>query len=53
VFQRILNDEPAIAAVPSPFREVIARCLDKDPRAPSRVRPPPSSCGRTPGREGP
>jgi glycine betaine/choline ABC-type transport system substrate-binding protein/predicted Ser/Thr protein kinase len=33
VFQRILNDEPAIAAVPSPFREVIARCLDKDPRA--------------------
>ncbi|GAB2801063.1 hypothetical protein GCM10027176_01420 [Actinoallomurus bryophytorum] len=33
VFQRILNDEPTIAAVPSPFREVIARCLDKDPRA--------------------
>jgi Substrate binding domain of ABC-type glycine betaine transport system len=33
VFQRILNDEPTIAAVPSPFREVIARCLDKDPHA--------------------
>jgi osmoprotectant transport system substrate-binding protein len=32
VFHRILHDEPGIAAVPAPFREVLARCLDKDPR---------------------
>jgi predicted Ser/Thr protein kinase len=32
VFHRILHDEPDISAVPPPFREVLARCLDKDPR---------------------
>jgi glycine betaine/choline ABC-type transport system substrate-binding protein/predicted Ser/Thr protein kinase len=32
VFHRILHDEPDISAVPAPFREVLGRCLDKDPR---------------------
>jgi glycine betaine/choline ABC-type transport system substrate-binding protein/serine/threonine protein kinase len=32
VFSRILNEEPDLADVPSPFRDVIGRCLDKDPR---------------------
>jgi glycine betaine/choline ABC-type transport system substrate-binding protein/predicted Ser/Thr protein kinase len=32
VFQRILRDEPDIARVPPPYREVLRRCLDKDPR---------------------
>ncbi|MDN3356920.1 glycine betaine ABC transporter substrate-binding protein [Actinomadura sp. DC4] len=32
VFHRILHDEPDVSAVPPPYREVLARCLDKDPR---------------------
>jgi glycine betaine/choline ABC-type transport system substrate-binding protein/predicted Ser/Thr protein kinase len=32
VFERILSDEPAISAVPPPFRDVIGRCLNKDRR---------------------
>lgn len=32
VFHRILHDEPDIAAVPSPYRDVLRRCLGKDPR---------------------
>ncbi|GAA4499567.1 hypothetical protein GCM10023191_046670 [Actinoallomurus oryzae] len=32
VFNRILRDEPDIAAVPPPYRETIRRCLAKDPR---------------------
>jgi glycine betaine/choline ABC-type transport system substrate-binding protein len=32
VFHRILHDEPDIADVPPPYREVLRRCLDKDPR---------------------
>jgi glycine betaine/choline ABC-type transport system substrate-binding protein len=32
VFSRILHDEPDMAGVPSPFREVLGQCLGKDPR---------------------
>jgi glycine betaine/choline ABC-type transport system substrate-binding protein/predicted Ser/Thr protein kinase len=32
VFSRILHDEPDLARVPEPFREVLTRCLTKDPR---------------------
>ena len=32
VFNRILRDDPDIAAVPPPYRETIRRCLAKDPR---------------------
>ncbi len=31
VFGRILHDEPDLDGVPSPFHEVLSRCLDKDP----------------------
>ena len=32
VFNRILSEEPEIAAVPAPYQETLRRCLDKDPR---------------------
>jgi glycine betaine/choline ABC-type transport system substrate-binding protein/predicted Ser/Thr protein kinase len=32
VFHRILHDEPDLAAVPSPYRDLLARCLAKKPR---------------------
>ncbi|MGI5226354.1 glycine betaine ABC transporter substrate-binding protein [Actinoallomurus sp. CA-142502] len=32
VFNRILRDDPDIAAVPPPYRDTIRRCLAKDPR---------------------
>jgi serine/threonine protein kinase len=36
IINRILNDEPDLSALPSPLREVVGRCLSKDPA----LRPP-------------